>query len=252
MISVVLIGYGNVASHLLRAFSKSDAVTVKQVYNRTKISAQALASVDFTTDIHQLVEADCYILCVSDDAIPSVSEQFVFKNRLVVHSSGAVSMEKLSNRNRKGVFYPLQTFSKDKRVDFKSIPLCIEAADRADLQLLQRLANSISEEVYEISSEAREKLHVAAVFVNNFVNYLYGLGKEILDENNLPFALLKPLINETAHKLTALDPLEAQTGPAKRNDQKTIRKHLELLDNPEHKEIYKLLTQAIQNQHRNT
>lgn len=252
MISVVLIGYGNVAAHLLRAFSKSDAVTVKQVFNRTKISTKTFENVDFTNAIHDLVEADCYIICVSDDAIPLVANQLRFKNRLVVHTSGAVSMEKLSAKNRKGVFYPLQSFSKDKPVDFKTIPICIEAVADADIQLLHRLGKSISEEVYEIASDSREKLHVAAVFVNNFVNYLYSLGKEILEAHNLPFALLKPLINETAHKLTFLEPYEAQTGPAKRNDQKTIQKHLELLNNPEHKEIYKLLTQAIQNQHRNT
>ncbi len=252
MISIVLIGFGNVATHLLRAFSKSSEITVKQVYNRSEIAQNELEDVAFTANISNLEEADCYIICVSDDAISSVSDQLVFENRFVVHTSGAMSMEKLSNKNRKGVFYPLQSFSKDKSVDFKNIPICIEAVENTDKTILYRLAKNISEQVYEISSDSRAKLHVAAVFVNNFVNYLYTLGKEILDENDLPFDLLKPLITETAHKLTFLEPWEAQTGPAKRNDEKTIQKHLELLTNPAHKEIYKMLTMTIQKHYSNS
>ena len=200
-----------------------------------------------TSDYHKITEADLYVISVSDNAISEVSEQLPFKNRLVVHTSGTSDISVLHDKNRKGVFYPLQTFTKGKEIDFAPIPICLEAENESDYQLLEKLGNCISQKVVRISSEQRKSLHVAAVFVCNFVNHLYQIGNEICEENNVPFEVLHPLIQETAHKIMELSPKEAQTGPAVRNDQKTIEKHIDFLTNENQKEIYKILTKSIQN-----
>jgi predicted short-subunit dehydrogenase-like oxidoreductase (DUF2520 family) len=165
---------------------------------------------------------------------------------LVVHTSGTVTINALSNKNRRGVFYPLQTFSKDKAVNFKTIPLCIEAENEKDTTTLKLIANAISDAVYDINSEQRKALHVAAVFVNNFVNHLYQIGNEICNANTIPFAILKPLIQETANKIATLSPKTAQTGPAQRNDNSTIAAHQQFLTDENQAAIYNLLTQSIQ------
>jgi predicted short-subunit dehydrogenase-like oxidoreductase (DUF2520 family) len=161
-----------------------------------------------------------------------------------VHTSGAISMNKLKSNAKKGVFYPLQTFTKNASIDFSEIPICIEAATKKDENLLKILANSISKNTYLINSTQRKSLHVAAVFVNNFVNHMYYLGEEICNKYNVPFEILHPIIKETASKIESLSPFEAQTGPAKRNDTKTIEEHLAILT-ANQQEIYKLLTNSI-------
>ena len=169
-----------------------------------------------------------------------------FQNRIVVHTSGAASLDVLDTKNRKGVFYPLQTFSKNKEIDFSIIPLCLEAENTFDFRVLETVAKSISNAVFAINSDQRKALHVAAVFVNNFTNHLYHIGKEICGEHQVPFEILRPLIQETAEKINTLDPVDAQTGPAKRNDNNTIAAHLDYLTNENQKNIYKLITQSIQ------
>lgn len=246
MIKVVFLGFGNVNSHLLNALQKSADVYVKQVFNRNYIKMiSPFESIPFTDSISKIVDADLYIIGIPDDAIGPFSDSLPFQNKLVVHTSGGAAMEVLSAKNRRGIFYPLQTFSKQREVDFTNIPICIEAENPNDLELLRRLGETISKNVVEIPSEKRTKLHLAAVFVNNFTNYLYQAGSEILKEDDLPFDLLKPLILETASKIETLSPKEAQTGPAKRNDKKTIEKHLSLLENSDFKEFYKLFTKAL-------
>lgn len=247
MIKVTLIGSGNVAQHLLSAFNKSTAIEIVQVFSRRKEAVSNLTPFDkITAKFEDLAEADAYIIAVSDDAIAEVSAQLPFKDRLVVHTSGSASMENLNDNNRKGVFYPLQTFTKGKEVDFKSIPICIESQFSEDYNVLKRIAELISDKVFAINSEQRRALHVAAVFVNNFTNHLYKIGSDICEEHQVPFEILQPLIKETADKILLLSPDEAQTGPAKRNDQTTIDAHLDFLSDENHKDIYKLLTQSIQ------
>ena len=151
----------------------------------------------------------------------------------------------MNNKNRRGVFYPLQTFSKAKTIDYRSVPICIEAETSEDFQILETLAKSISECTYAVNSQQRQALHVAAVFVCNFTNHLYQIGSEICNENELSFDILKPLIQETAQKIVTLSPEAAQTGPAKRKDTQTINKHLAFLTEENQKEIYKLLTKSI-------
>src|SRR5690606_11703078 len=161
-----------------------------------------------TDRISEVMDADVYIIGIPDDAIGVLSESLPFRDKLCVHTSGGVAMDQLSGRNRKGVFYPLQSFSKQRDVDFTNIPICIEAENPEDLELLRNLGKSMSKNVIEIPSDKRIKLHLAAVFVNNFVNYLYEIGNEILKDENLSFDLLKPLISETASKIKTLSPSE--------------------------------------------
>ena len=246
MIRVSIIGSGNVAQHLIQAFSKTADIELVQVFARNKESVFHLIAADKVyTNFKDLEAADLFIIAVTDDAIHKVATEIPFSRQLVVHTSGSVSIESIDNKNRQGVFYPLQTFSKSKEIDFTTIPICLEAKNQKDLKTLETVAKSISNSVYNISSEQRKALHVAAVFVSNFTNYLYQIGNDICLENELPFAILKPLIQETANKIVTLSPAEAQTGPAKRQDTQTITSHLNFLTNDDQKEIYKLLTKSI-------
>lgn len=245
MIRVIILGSGNVATHLINAFLEAPTIDVIQVYGRNSNSLKQFENiVDTTNNLNTLKSADVYIIAISDDAISKFSSQIKLNNSLVVHTSGGANMQALDTSLRKGVFYPLQTFTKDKKVNFKTIPICIEAQHENDLLLLEKLASGISNEVFFIDSKQREILHVAAVFVNNFTNHMYHIGQTICEENTIPFKILEPLIQETAKKILDLSPYKAQTGPAKRKDTKTITKHLDLLSG-ENKKIYKLLTDSI-------
>jgi predicted short-subunit dehydrogenase-like oxidoreductase (DUF2520 family) len=251
MVKVIIIGSGNVAQHLIAAFQNSqnsgDEIELVQVFSRKRNSLiNVIDGALITTELADLMEADLYIIAVSDDAISTVAAQLAFKNRLVVHTSGSVGLDVLDDNNRRGVFYPLQTFTKNKAVDFKTIPICLESENSTDFILLDKVAKIISDKVFAINSEQRKALHVAAVFVNNFTNHLYSIGNEICQENQVPFEILKPLILETAQKIMTISPLEAQTGPAKRNDVKTIEAHQLFLSTENQSTIYKIITQSIQ------
>ena len=248
MITVSIIGFGNVAQHLALALHESPHISLLQVYSRSKNQNSTLPfSIEIIDDLSKLHKADLYIIAVSDSAISEISEKFPFENRLVAHTSGSISVDAIDGKNRKAVFYPLQTFTKNKNVDFKNIPICLESESADDYKLLETVAKSISEKVFPISSEQRKSLHVSAVFVNNFTNHLYRIAEEICVEQQVPFDILKPLIVETADKILTLSPQQAQTGPAKRNDQNTIDSHLDFLTDQNRKAIYKLLTQSISN-----
>lgn len=250
MISIVIIGAGNVATHLYKAFIKTNNLTVKQWFNRDISAVQSYKnSVDITDDLSQLKEADLYIIAVSDDAVARLSAKLPFENRLVVHSSGTVNIHDLDKKNRRGVFYPLQTFSKNAALNFANVPICIEAIDKSDLKTLKSLAKAIGSKSHKVNTDQRKALHLAAVFVNNFTNQMYRVAHEITEAEGVEFEVLKPLIIETAKKVQDLSPYMAQTGPAKRNDKKTIIKHLELLKSEQHKAIYELMTSSIQKTH---
>ena len=171
------------------------------------------------------------------------------ENKLIVHTSGSVGIHDLDKKNRRGVFYPLQTFSKDVDVDFSEVPICLEIEHKQDLNILKKLATAIGCKSHRVNSDQRSALHLAAVFVNNFTNQLYRIGHEITESRSVDFNILKPLIKETAHKIDNLSPYLAQTGPAKRDDKKTIKKHLKALDKDIHKDIYELMTKSIQLTH---
>lgn len=250
MTTVILLGAGNVATHLYKALSKANYITVIQWYNRNlKSIHQYKNEVEITDVLKTLKPADIYILAISDDAIGKLSQKLPFKDRLVVHTSGSVGIHDLDKKLRRGVFYPLQTFSKDVNIDFKHVPLCIEALEKEDFNTLKSIGAALGSPCYKINTEQRQTLHLAAVFVNNFTNQLYRIGHEISDIKAINFDILKPLIVETAKKVQHISPYMAQTGPAKRHDKKTIKKHLKLLEDHTHKEIYELLTKSIQETH---
>ena len=248
---IVLIGAGNVATHLGKQFIKSGH-HILQVYSRTEASAQILSKklkCPFTTDIKKVTKgADLYILAIKDDALEQVAKNISFNNNsLLVHLSGSTSMNVLKKASDNyGVFYPVQTFSKNKTISFKNIPLCIEANNQTSEKILFALATSISNKVYEVDSKKRKILHLAAVFASNFSNHMYHIAENILQKEQLDLDILKPLISETAAKIKTQSPRIMQTGPAIREDKKIISEHIELLkDNKDFQEIYKLLTENI-------
>lgn len=250
MIRIVILGAGNVATQLFKVFFRSEKSSVVQVYNRSKARLNFFKEKTSTTNsLEDLAEADIYILALKDDAIAEIALKLAHLKALIVHTSGSVSISALDSCERNGVFYPLQTFSKNKKVDFHEIPICLETNNEKDFLLLKALAESISKKVYAISSEQRKTLHVSAVFVCNFVNHLYAIGAKLCEEHKMSFEMLQPLIMETAKKITELNPIEAQTGPALRQDQQTIESHLSFLKSKKQKEIYELLTHSIQELH---
>ncbi len=246
MLKVAIIGTGNLAQHLFDAFSACPTIDIVQVVGRnTKALGDFKKSAATSTDFKNIADAAIFIIAVSDTAIPAVSKHLTHTNGLVVHTSGSVSMDALSGHHRCGVFYPLQTFTKNRKVAMNSVPFCLEAHDEADLDLLKKLAGTLSEKVYEVSSEQRKVLHLAAVFVNNFTNHLYHIAKVICDEKGLPFEILLPLIRETLDKTEQLMPYDAQTGPARRGDSETIEKHLKQLKNSRYKKVYEVMSESI-------
>ncbi len=250
MINLVLLGSGNVATHLYRAFSTSKKVRVIQVYNHSRRGLDSFEKeTPVTTSLTELFEADIFLLALKDDVLVEVAHKLRGKKGLIAHTSGAVTLSAIANSGRAGVFYPLQTFSKLREMTYGEIPFCLEAKEPEDLQLLKDLAVEVSGKAYEISSEQRKKLHLSAVFVCNFVNHLYTIGESICQENDIPFSILQPLIEETAEKVKNASPSDVQTGPAIRHDQSTIEAHLELISTPGTKDIYQLLTLAIQSFH---
>ncbi|WP_282136327.1 Rossmann-like and DUF2520 domain-containing protein [Seonamhaeicola maritimus] len=250
MISVIILGAGNIGTHLYKAFKKAENIKVNQWYNRSiKNINKYKNEVDVTDDISQLKDADVYILAVSDEAVAPISTALPFENKLVVHTAGSVNIHDLDKKHRRGVFYPVQSFTKTANLDFSDIPICIETLDKKDYNLLKSVALELGGPVKKVNSDQRKVLHLAAVFVNNFSNQMYRIAHEIVESEAAEFDLLKPLIMETARKIQDMSPYMAQTGPAKRNNLKTIKKHLTLLENDQHKEIYKLMTQSIQETH---
>lgn len=246
-LNIVIIGAGNVSWHLARELQKKGQ-HISQVYNRSVEGALSLSrklKCDFTTryeDINK--DADLYIIAVKDSAIEEVAAQLGAIDKLVVHTSGAIQQDVLI-QERRGVFYPLQTFSKEKKLNFKKIPFCIEAKKSQDFNTLMRLATLLSPLVYNINSHQRKVLHIAAVFACNFSNYMYMTADNILSKEDIPLDILFPLIKETASKITKHKPKDVQTGPAVRNDEATIDAHLNYLNHGKDFEMYKLLTNNI-------
>jgi predicted short-subunit dehydrogenase-like oxidoreductase (DUF2520 family) len=252
---VVLIGSGSVATQLGLAL-QTKGVIISQVYSRNVSNAETLAeklNTSFITDISEIYkEADIYFYALTDNAFKSILRKIEMPNGIQVHTAGCIPMNEFEGFTTKfGVFYPLQTFSKNKTVDFSQIPICIEASNMEVQQLLLKIADLLSVKTYLINSENRKKLHLAAVFACNFTNYMYDIASKILEESGLLFDMIQPLIEETAEKIKTLKPYDAQTGPAVRMDEITINKHLVMLNkNPELKKIYKLMTKNIYNRHK--
>ncbi|MEH0154288.1 Rossmann-like and DUF2520 domain-containing protein [Limibacter armeniacum] len=251
--NVTLVGAGNVAWHLGAALEDAGLV-VDVVYSRNYSNAKALAerlydavptdSLDFSES-----KSELFILMVSDNVVQQVAEEMTLPSSgaIVVHTSGAVPLEALANAGLYvGVFYPLQTFSKGKKVDFSKISICIDSKSERILDMLAEMAYKLSKKVYHLNSEERRKLHVAAVFACNFTNHMMTIAQEVMESNGMHFEMLEPLVRETVDKAFAIGPDKSQTGPAIRGDSKTIGKHLEELDGKaRYQEIYKLVSESI-------
>lgn len=246
MIDVIILGTGKVAGHLIKACINSPMINLIQVYNRSLNGLTLYKDLlPTTTELDQLKKAKIYIVALPDDVLKSVNLSHL--QGLIVHTSGTQSFQVL-NAKRRGVFYPAQSFTKEKNINFKGVPICIETEFAVDYNLLQNFAQMIARDVYPIDEENRQKLHLAAVFANNFSNRVMGIAYDICKENHIDFKILQPLLQETFLKTQILPPTVAQTGPAVRNDQQTIDKHLKQLKGTD-KDVYKILTKSIQEKH---
>jgi predicted short-subunit dehydrogenase-like oxidoreductase (DUF2520 family) len=251
---IIIVGAGNVAWHLAIELEKQGH-HITEVYSRhvanAKLLSQQLYEARATNQLDFLAsDADIALVAVADDALGEVVAALRLPPDVILaHTSGTQTMEilKVSTENI-GVFYPLQTFTKSKNISFAAIPICIEAANKEALDSLGELATSLSQEVYVLDSEQRKALHIAAVVACNFTNHLLGIAKEILDDKDMDFEMLFPLIQETISKAMSMNPKDAQTGPAKRGDTKVISKHLLYLEEyPTYKAIYQTITDSIAN-----
>lgn len=254
---IVLIGSGSVATHLGLAL-QSKGIVIKQVFSRNSENARNLADKLGTTyidDIEDLyMDADIYIYALKDSALKTVLRKMEIPNGVHVHTAGSIPMSDFEGfTSRYGVFYPLQSFSIQKTVDFSNIPICIEACDAEVQQILYALAKLLTDKIYTINSEQRKKLHLAAVFACNFTNYMYDIASQILDDSDIQFEIIQPLIAETAEKIKTLSPFDAQTGPAVRFDETTIARHLHMLNKtPEISKIYSILSKEIHSRHKSS
>ena len=249
--SVAIIGVGRVANHIATTLHEA-GLEISAVYGRKTGIAQALAKkveARVITDVSKPIRADLILLVVSDDAIFGVGKQLSKSNKgLVVHTSGAVPMSELPSDLRRGVFYPLQSFSIGKKIIWANVPFCIEAENDDDLNALGDLAERISNKVHVLSSEQRKILHLAAIFANNFANLMFEFSDELLEEAGIDREIMHPLILETANKILMQRASDSQTGPASRGDIDTIRMHREILgENNIYRKVYDLLTTEIYN-----
>jgi predicted short-subunit dehydrogenase-like oxidoreductase (DUF2520 family) len=246
---IVLIGAGNVATALGKAFTSKREIV--QVYSRSSAKAKKLATAlkcEYTTDLKKIsTEGDIYIIAVKDDAIEKVASGLRLKGKIVVHTSGSVEMNVLKKISDKiGVLYPLQTFSGNAGLK-AGVPFCIEGSSAVVKNELTTLVKELKGKAYYINSAQRAELHLAAVFANNFTNHMYAVANDIAEKSGVKFDILLPLIEETEAKLKKQKPSLNQTGPAVRNDLKTLKKHMELLkQSPQQLSLYKAITKSIQ------
>ncbi|MFT4753551.1 MAG: putative short-subunit dehydrogenase-like oxidoreductase (DUF2520 family) [Salibacteraceae bacterium] len=250
MKNVSIIGSGNVASHLATALFKA-GINIVEVHSQTFGNAKELAKkVDAKAinDIEKLdVDTpDIIILSVNDDRIKEISESILKTNSIVVHTSGTRSMDMLDSHINRGVFYPLQTFSKSQPLNFKEVPICIESNTEKSLKKMETLALKLSADVRETNAQVRKDIHIAAVIACNFSNHMYALAADILEKSGEDFSILKPLVLETVKKAFEMPPKEAQTGPAVREDMNILDEHLNRLnDDLKVQSLYKEISNSI-------
>ena len=253
---IVLIGAGRVATNLADTLVKAHHHII-YVMSRTVVSAHSLAEklhCPASTDVNELPDdADLYLVAVTDGAVQDIVRELGkrVKSGIVAHTAGSIPLEVFKDSGLKnyGVFYPMQTFSKERSADFHRVSCFIEANNADTTGKLKELGESIGSKVYELSSEERRYLHLAAVFACNFSNHCYTMAEQILKPHGIPFEVLLPLIDETVRKIHVLSPETAQTGPAVRNDVKVMNAQKELLAAlPDRQKIYELMSQDIQKQ----
>lgn len=246
---IALIGAGNVAT-CLGPRLKEAGHEITAVYSRTVESARILADrlgATYTTDLKAVPASDAAIVMLKDDALKELAPAIAgsLNSALLLHTAGSVPMDiwREAGAQKYGVLYPMQTFSKESRIDWSQVPLFIEGSSAQILNDIRQLALTISPDVTPLSSEGRRKLHLAAVFTCNFSNHMYAIAEQLLKTEGVPFRVMLPLVRETARKVESIKPQDAQTGPAVRGDRKIIQEHLALLkDNPEYAELYRLIS----------
>ena len=246
---ITLLGAGKLGKQLYRAFVNTPEINLLQWYDRSALSKESPEGIPIITSLSEIQETNLYLLSISDDALVEVANKLP-STSFVVHTAGSVPMDAIPQK-RRGVFYPLQSFSENQVIDFSTIPIGIESRDEKDTAMLMQLAHLMGGRPQNLSSNQRETLHLSAVLVNNFTNHLLTHAAKLCASQNLSFELLRPLLIETVRKTEQLKPHEAQTGPALRNDQKTIHRHLERIYDPALKNIYKTLTTSIQTYYEN-
>ena len=250
---IVMIGAGNVATNLVHSLSAHHQII--QIFSRTMESASVLAVSghveNYTDDLAELrTDADIYVISVKDAYVTDVARCVRARcaDALIVHTAGSLPMSCIPE-GRRGVLYPMQTFSKQRLVDFSQIPVFIEASSAGDLSVINDLASSLSRKVVELSSENRRYLHVAAVLLCNFSNHLATLAYDVLGRHDIPFDVMLPLLDETVRKLHHMKPFDAQTGPAVRKDMNVMDSQRELLsaepDGDMLRRLYDVLSQSI-------
>jgi predicted short-subunit dehydrogenase-like oxidoreductase (DUF2520 family) len=249
--NIVMIGAGNLATQLALAL-KEAGQNILQVYSRTEIHAQELAVKIGCAWTHHIDEiskkADIYIISVKDDAIDRIAASVCGNSQdaIFIHTAGSVPMEIFKDHaTHYGVLYPMQTFSKNRHVDFRPIPCFLEASDTQTMEQLHQLAGSISDNVELADSEKRKKLHLAAVFACNLTNHCYRLAERVLETEHIDFRLYLPLIHETANKVSTMSPKDAQTGPMVRYDTGVMNRQLELIPDERTRQIYRLMADSI-------
>lgn len=243
---IVILGSGNVAYHLAKTLKQSSADIIQIFGRNAEHLAQISSELGIPTSTTTLADADLYIISVSDSSVTEVSKLPNKPNALVVHTAGSLPLESLQGNYRKGVFYPLQTFSKSRALDYSQIPFFIEAEHKSDEEILKSLALKISDKVAVADYQKRKYIHLTAVFACNFTNHLFTKAKEISDSQSIPFSYFLPLIDETVQKIHILEPKQAQTGPAIRNDIPTLSLQKQLLASlPSHLLLYETLSQSI-------
>ena len=248
---IVIIGSGNLATQLGLALTDA-GLHIRQVYSRTADHAKELADkigAGYTVNIDEIKEnADVYIMSVKDDAISEIAAKVCAKstNAVFVHTAGSISMDVFSGKAQHyGVLYPMQTFSKSRKVNFKEIPCFLEASDDETLSIIRSIAERVSDNVVLADSAKRKKIHLAAVLACNFTNHCYRLAEKVLDEEGIDFELFLPLIDETARKVAQLTPKQAQTGPMVRYDTGVMQMQIDLLNDERTKQIYRLMADSI-------
>ena len=246
MKNIILVGSGNVATHLGIALQKGNYPII-QVYSRSIENAKKLAeklNTNYTNDLTQLKAADLIIVSVNDNAISKVLSQI--KNTSIVHTSGSIGMNIFNDHfSNYGVLYPLQTFNKEVNLNISEIPFCIEGNNLAFEKQLTTLAKQLSNNVVLMDSEQRKQVHIAAVFACNFSNQMFSIADDLLAEKNLDFKILLPLIKQTIAKLSTNKPKTVQTGPAKRNDNNIIQEHIKHINKQEVKDLYQEISNNI-------
>lgn len=247
---IVIVGAGNIATFFSQKFHQA-GFEIVQIISAELIHAQQLAGFfhcSFTNDIQQINKnADVYLFAVKDDILLELATQISLPNKLVIHTAGSIHLNELSGMSmRQACIWCVYSINKNNLPGANDIPLVVNAHFEEDLKIVGTLAKAISHNIYFLNDTQKSSLHLAAVFANNFTNHLFSISKNIVEAEDIPFEILHPIILDTSTKLLKSAPEKNQTGPAIRRDEKTMEKHLTLLQDETFKAIYRLLSASIQ------